>query len=300
MEFEMMENTNRMVCNCPFCENKCDKENLSGYGIYDTFDNGSRPFKVIVNKNNDPNYLYSVSIIINKYIPPSDDDSDSEDYKLVKFVDGKEILLSTEEIEEYENKYKEIKRMRDIKMLPKYKEITKKLTKTKNGDYILNDFNQKPVKNVFVGFSPVTPMTLFSGGYGQKFIGNTILIHINNLEYILVSDSVSKFTARAFIDHFQSELGNNHVPYPTWIDIDRNVYIPNSIMITKNCENKKLVESILINPNDYFYKNCEASQYDEFEKSNITIEKLEMTKIIPRVNYSDYLEYFENNLEPVQ
>lgn len=142
---------------------------------------------------------------------------------------------------------------------PTDEQIKNDLIRLNDKNYALKDFCEKPVKDVFVGYSPPTPTTIFSGGYGKQYDGNTILINTKDLEYILIEYRIIKFEARSKIINFMSELGNSSVPYPTWIDDQNNVYssLEERFMATKNCKDKKLVERVLINPGDYLNSNLD-------------------------------------------
>ena len=68
---------------------------------------------------------------------------------------------------------------------------------------------------VFVGKSPLNEMTKFSGGYGPKFTGNSILIRPSEkLNYIFISFEIFSFNTSSEILYFMAPIGNNDVPYP--------------------------------------------------------------------------------------
>lgn len=69
-------------------------------------------------------------------------------------------------------------------------------------------------QKIFVGESPSTRMTRFSAGYGPTFTGNTILLHINDYNYVVIHERIEEFTTNN--DHileYISPVGNNDVPY---------------------------------------------------------------------------------------
>lgn len=82
----------------------------------------------------------------------------------------------------------------------------------------------KPVK-IFVGKSPLTPTTKFSGGHGPDFDGNSILLYMGDLTYIYIGTCIQSFKAKSEIVSYVSEVGNNDVPYPYAVDKDENVYL---------------------------------------------------------------------------
>src|SRR5579872_1229228 len=72
-------------------------------------------------------------------------------------------------------------------------------------------FTFKPIE-IFIGKSPKNKMTLFSGGYGEKFDGNSILLRIKELEYVLIGSEIIRFNSLFLIKEFISPVGNNDVP----------------------------------------------------------------------------------------
>lgn len=69
-------------------------------------------------------------------------------------------------------------------------------------------------KRTFVGTSRECAMTRFSGGLGKEFDGNTILVHLKGLEYLVIGMEIYKFTAPEEIENFYASVGNSDVPYP--------------------------------------------------------------------------------------
>ena len=60
-------------------------------------------------------------------------------------------------------------------------------------------------------------MTEFSGGYGEKWDGNSILLRIgdaNEFRYVYIGCTVFEFTADEKVIKYVSSVGNNCVPYP--------------------------------------------------------------------------------------
>jgi len=104
---------------------------------------------------------------------------------------------------------------------------------------------------VFIGRSPKNQMTIFSGGFGDRFDGNTILIQQNDLQYIYVGGSIFKFTALAQIVKYVSPVGNNLVPYPYAVDLLGNYYLMEERVVLNNVNltDKKEYQD----PYDYYY-----------------------------------------------
>ena len=70
---------------------------------------------------------------------------------------------------------------------------------------------------IFIGKSPFNKMTGFSGGHGDKWDGNSILMRIgteNEFKYVHIGTNVFEFTTDEVINKYVSSVGNNCVPYP--------------------------------------------------------------------------------------
>lgn len=72
---------------------------------------------------------------------------------------------------------------------------------------------------IFIGKSELNDMTRFSGGYGDKFDGNSILMKIDEpvsgkFKYVHIGINVFEFTTDEPIVRYVSSVGNNSVPYP--------------------------------------------------------------------------------------
>lgn len=70
---------------------------------------------------------------------------------------------------------------------------------------------------VFIGKSVLNSMTDFSGGYGDKYDGNSILLRVGDnteFRYIFIGLNVVEFTTDEVITKYVSSVGNNQVPYP--------------------------------------------------------------------------------------
>lgn len=90
--------------------------------------------------------------------------------------------------------------------------------------YTSTPLSVMPAK-IFVGESPLTGMTEYSGGFGPAFDGNTILLQLGDNDYMFIGDSICTFTSAAEICSFMSPVGNNDVPYPYAIDTEGNCYL---------------------------------------------------------------------------
>lgn len=87
-----------------------------------------------------------------------------------------------------------------------------------NKKYYVKFVKKYIVENVMVGKSPKNEMTIYSGNYGKKFNGNTILLYLgkdNNMyKYVFIMHKVIEFTINNKIKKFVSPIGNSDVPYP--------------------------------------------------------------------------------------
>jgi hypothetical protein len=110
--------------------------------------------------------------------------------------------------------------------------------------------------NVFVGTSPLNLMTEFSGGHGDKFDGNSILINTKQNEYIFIGDQIFRFNTESPVISYMSPIGNNDVPYPFAILENGEIYLMIENVVLTNTNS--LTEYLGIQGNDpysYYYDN---------------------------------------------
>ena len=115
-----------------------------------------------------------------------------------------------------------------------------------------NEYNKNSLftwnpEKVFIGMSPLNRMTGFSGGHGQEFDGNSILLHISGMEYVWIGNKIISFIALNTITRFLSPVGNNDVPYPFAVDEDNNHYLFTEDVIIKEYNDRS------DDPYDYYY-----------------------------------------------
>jgi hypothetical protein len=83
------------------------------------------------------------------------------------------------------------------------------------------------VADVIIGKSTPIPMTVYSGGYGNEFDGNTILLKLKTDDdthtYVYIGDCIYEFQTPTPILQYHSPVGNNDVSYPIAITGD-NAY----------------------------------------------------------------------------
>ena len=80
-------------------------------------------------------------------------------------------------------------------------------------------------EQIFVGKSLPNAMTEFSGGHGDCFDGNSILLKVNDSACIYIGEKVLLFNTLDPIVAYHSPVGNNDVPYPYAIDSSGNYYL---------------------------------------------------------------------------
>ena len=89
------------------------------------------------------------------------------------------------------------------------------------------------VDKIFIGKSPLNEMTRFSGGSGDDFDGNTILIHLGGLRYVFIGRQIYTFTSESEIQKYVSPVGNNDIPYPYAVDqIGQYYLLEEDIIVT--------------------------------------------------------------------
>lgn len=114
-------------------------------------------------------------------------------------------------------------------------------------------------KKIFIGKSPLNKMTEFSGGHGDNFDGNSILLHLHDNTYLFIGDTIFSFVSYANIVEYISQVGNNDVPYPYAIDIDGNIYLMiEDVVLKQNTKIKKYDN----NPYWYYYDENKIIDYN--------------------------------------
>ena len=118
---------------------------------------------------------------------------------------------------------------------------------------------KRKAKTIFIGESPVNKRTTFSGGHGPDFLGNSILLELeeDNNQYEFVGKTIFSFLSLARIIEFVSPVGNNDVPYPYAIDVDGNIYllIEEVVLLRKHRIIIAEEEEEEEDPYSYYYKN---------------------------------------------
>jgi len=146
--------------------------------------------------------------------------------------------------------------------------------KTENDVYSENPELNLISEETFIGKSPENAMTLFSGGYGDEFDGNSILIKTGQNEYFFIGRMTVKFSSIDQITRFTSPVGNNDVPYPYAVDTLNNYYlmISDIILLTPSLSQTQ-------DPYDYYFTNSLITResFQNIKKFFINGEEYNMT-----------------------
>jgi hypothetical protein len=132
--------------------------------------------------------------------------------------------------------------------------------------YKKNIYSSK-YSNIWVGKSPKIEMTEYSGGYGKKFEGNSILIETGNLEYVFIGEQILSFKSLSPIKKYVSPVGNNDVPYPYAIDSEGYIYL--------------LIANVIVHPNEKtenLFKKSEEPYSAYYKLENISEPIIKLRK----------------------
>jgi hypothetical protein len=100
------------------------------------------------------------------------------------------------------------------------------------------------VQRILIGKSPKTYCSLYSGGYGDKYDGNSILLHLEKNKYVFICEKMYSFESIDEIYRFVSPVGNSGCPYPYAFDRSHNVYLfIENIVLLNNGNIDKLIEA---------------------------------------------------------
>ena len=146
---------------------------------------------------------------------------------------------------------------------------------------------------IFIGKSTQNRMTLFSGGIGKSFDGNSILCLLDNNKYLYIGENITTFdligSDQNKIIKYISDVGNNDVPYPYAIDSENNIYFLLESIVLKPNKNNMLYMDKSFNNNDNPY----AGLYDLIKMTNndnqissfSNIEKFYIGREVYNLNY---------------
>ena len=121
-------------------------------------------------------------------------------------------------------------------------------------------------KEIFIGKSPKSEMTNFSGGYGPKFDGNSILLQIDSNKYVFVGHNLYEFKIDDIINEYYSPVGNNDVPYPVALGSKNNYFMLDQTYISNN-EFKGLTKKNKIDLYSYYYGHSGNKNLSKYAKN---------------------------------
>lgn len=128
----------------------------------------------------------------------------------------------------------------------------------------------KSVKDIFIGkSSEKSKMAKWSGGYGKKFDGNSILLEIKDKQYCYIGNFIFEFTTKDKINKFESPVGGNDVPYPIAYGED-NIYFFDFDCV-KRLQKELFSGMDVDNLWDEFYGNSDKKGLDNLSKKLKTI-----------------------------
>lgn len=141
-------------------------------------------------------------------------------------------------------------------------------------EYEDKEFKTFKPRKIFIGKSPKNKMTIFSGGHGKKFDGNSILLQMTKNFYVYIGSEIFSFKTDSEIIDYVSPVGNNDVPYPYAIDANDYYYL--------------MIEKIKIKVPEQ-YDDC----YDYYYQASLMTPNIAF-KTNP-IFYSGILEFRINN-----
>lgn len=109
-------------------------------------------------------------------------------------------------------------------------------------------------QQLWIGTSPKIHMTVFSGGYGPQYRGNTIVFKVGPEKYVYVGEMIYEFRTKEELLTLVSPVGNNDVPYPYMIG-KTNVYflLEKKIIARKNFP-VKITDTTRADLYEYLYR----------------------------------------------
>lgn len=148
----------------------------------------------------------------------------------------------------------------------------------------------------FIGKSHLCKMTEFSGGHGDSFDGNSILIKIGEFQYIFICNKIYKFYTMFPIISYLSPIGNNDLPYPYAILSNGDICLLLENVILKNSSKmQEYMLNVSDDPYKYYYLNSKISNYKNINKFTIGGESYNLTySSTPISDYERFLKFKPN------
>lgn len=152
-----------------------------------------------------------------------------------------------------------------------------------NEDNYIHILTYEP-KHIFVGKSPLNKMTDFSGGHGDNYDGNSILLEMNDNTYIHIGCEIFSFIPKSKIVEYVSCVGNNWVPYPYAVDELGNYYLMIEDIVLLNSNTELIKEKIRRGGDPYSYY---------YARTLITVDKGRIPPKQPKIqNFKNIEKYY--------
>jgi len=144
-----------------------------------------------------------------------------------------------------------------------------------------NNTEEIKYEQIFIGESPLNEMTKFSGGHGDQFKGNSILLKINENKYMFIGGEKYSFNALSDIVRFVSPVGNNLVPYPFAEDKNGDIYLMVEKVMMLSVKGKINIDD----PYTYYYSH-----------SLITSDMSFIPPKLPKIDFGIKICYIDDEL----
>jgi hypothetical protein len=109
----------------------------------------------------------------------------------------------------------------------------------------------------------------------KKYQGNSILVQTDGTTYTFIGDMIYSFTSIQQIEEYYSPIGNNDVPYPYAIDINKNIYLMIEYVIIIPYKNTfEYLEKEQICPYHFYYRNQKFDSSFKYQELKLDYEIL--------------------------
>ena len=155
---------------------------------------------------------------------------------------------------------------------------------------------KRSARTIFIGESPMNKMTTFSGGHGPDFLGNSILLELDDNQYEFIGKTIFSFSSLVRIVEFVSPVGNNDVSYPYAIDVDGNIYLLiEEVVLLKH----RISAGEEEDPYSYYYKKCVIGDFyideNNFRFTYCTNPEKNYERLIPMFGKQMFLMDINDN-----
>ena len=145
------------------------------------------------------------------------------------------------------------------------------------GEYHSELIEEIKYEKIFIGESPLNNMTTFSGGHGDNFYGNSILLKIKSSNknintYVYIGSTIYQFNTIDEIHTYWSPVGNSDVPYPFAIGNMFAFFMLDESYVLIN-EYNDIVPDDSTDSYSYFYGHEGPGFNNKFKMENIQVIK---------------------------